>query len=183
MDNQFKKNVNLIIEKLKENLKSIRTGIVTPALVENILVETYNGQTKLKLLELAAITNSSPQTLLINPFDLSTIKDIEKALISSNFGASVVIQNNQIFIKFPPLSSEQREKLAKIVNQIVEETRQKIRSLRDDVRKSIKIAFEKKEISEDEKFRREKEIDLETQKINKIIKKIKQKKINEIINI
>jgi len=183
MDDHFRKNANFIIEKLKENLQSIRTGIVTPALVENIIVETYNGQTKLKLLELSAITNSGPQTLVISPFDLSTIKDIEKALISTNLGASPVIQNNQIFLKFPPLSGERREKLAKIVTQLVEEARQKIRSLRDDIRKSIKISFEKKEISQDEKFRREKEIDIETQKINEIIEEIKKKKLNEIMHI
>ena len=183
MKSEFTKKANLVVEKLKENLQSIRTGLVTPALVENIIVETYGGQTKLKLLELSAITTAGPQTLVIAPFDPSTIKDIEKALISANLGTSPSTQNNQIFLKFPPLSEEQREKLAKIVNQLVEEARQKIRALRDDFRKSIKISFEKKEITEDEKFRREKEIDLETQKINQTIEAIKIKKINEVMNI
>jgi len=183
MTNDFQKKAAAIIEKLKENLRSIRTGVVTPALVENIIVETYGGQTKLKLLELSAISSFGPQTLVIAPFDPSTIKDIEKALISSNLGVSPVVQNNQIFIKFPPLSQEQREKLVKIVNQIVEEARQKIRSLRDEVRKTIKISFEKKEITEDEKFRKEKELDLQTQKINETIEEIKKKKINDVINI
>jgi len=183
MESDFIKKANLVVENLKENLKSIRTGLVTPALVENIIVETYGGQTKLKLLELAAITTAGPQTLVVAPFDPSIIKDIEKALISANLGTSPTTQNNQIFLKFPPLSVEQREKLAKIVNQTVEEARQKIRSLRDDFRKSIKFSFEKKEITEDEKFRKEKELDLETQKINEKIEAIKTKKINELMNI
>jgi len=183
MESDFIKKADLIVEKLKENLKSIRTSLVSPALVENITIETYGGQTKLKLLELAAITNAGPQTLVIAPFDPSTIKDIEKALISSNLGTSPTVQNNQIFLKFPPLSQEQREKLAKIVNQIVEESRKKIRALRDDFRRLIKAYFEKKEITEDEKFRKEKELDIETQKINEIIEAIKNKKINEVMNL
>jgi len=183
MDNNFTKNADLIIEKLKEELRLIRTGAVNPALVENIIVETYGGQTKLKILELAAITTAPPQSLLISPFDPSTIKDIEKALLQSNLGASPVVQNNQILLKFPPLSTEQREKLAKLVNQLIETTRQKIRNLRDQERKAIKIAFEKKEITEDQKFKKEKEIDTQTQKINETIEEIKTKKINEVMNI
>jgi len=185
MDNNFSKKADSIIEKLKEELKSVRTGAVSPALVENITVETYGGQTKLKILELAAITTAPPQSLVISPFDPSTIKDIEKALIQSqsNLGASPVVQNNQIFLKFPPLSTEQREKFAKLVNQIIENTRQKIRNLRDQERKAIKTAFEKKEITEDQKFKKEKEIDTQTQKINEIIEEIKTKKINEVMNI
>jgi len=183
MENDFSKKIDAIIEKLKENLKSIRTGIVSPALMENIVVEIYHGQAKVKLLELAAITTVGPQTLIISPFDPSTMKDIEKAIIASNLGVSPVVQNNQIFLKFPPLSQEQREKLAKIINQIIEEARQKIRNLRDEKRKVLKISFEKKEITEDEKFRKEKEINLQTQKANEIIEEIKKKKINEVINI
>lgn len=102
MNNDFFNKATTIIEKFREDLKSIRTGIVTPGLIDNIMVETYGGQAKLKLLELAAITTAGPQNLLIAPFDPSTIKDIEKALLQSNLGANPVIQNNQIFLKFPP---------------------------------------------------------------------------------
>jgi len=185
MDNDFAKKANFIIEKLKDELRLIRTGVVNPALIENITVETYGGQTKLKILELATITTSPPQSLVISPFDSSTIKDIEKALLQSqsSLGVSPVVQNNQIFLKFPPLSTEQREKFAKLVNQIIEIARQKIRNLRDQERKSIKLSFEKKEITEDQKFKKEKEIDTQTQKINEIIEEIKTKKINEILTI
>jgi len=183
MENNFSKKANLIIEKLKEELKLIRTGAVNPALVEGIIIETYGGQAKLKILELAAITTTPPETLLISPFDPSTIKDIEKALLKSNLGANPIVQNNQILLKFPPLSTERREKFAKLVNQLIESARQKIRDLRDQERKAIKIAFEKKEINEDQKFKKEKEIDIETKKINEIIEEIKTKKINDVMKI
>jgi len=183
MESDFTKKAAFIIDKLKEELKSIRTGTISPALVENIVVETYGGQTRLKLFQLAAITTTGSQTLLIAPFDSSTLKDIEKSLLQSNLGASPITQNNQIFLKFPPLSTEQREKLVKIINQIIEETRRKIRDLRDNSRKSIKISFEKKEINEDQKFKKEKEIDTQTQKVNEMIEEIKTKKINEILTI
>ncbi len=185
MDNltQFQQQTKKIITSLKENLKSFRTGRANPSLVENIIVETYGGTTKLRLMELSTITTENSQTLVIVPFDPSVLADIERAILKSPLGITPQTQAGKILLKLPPLSQEQREKILKLINQTIEEKKQIIRSLRDQARKEIKIKFEKKEIGEDEKYRLEKEIDQITQKQMEEIQKIKEDKESEILSI
>ncbi len=180
---RFKKEGENIVSQLKEELKTIRTGRANPSLVENILVETYGGQTTLKLYELATITTEGPQTLVIQPFDLSTIKDIEKAILKTPLNLSPKNQSNRLIINLPPLSEEQRQKYIKLLNQIVEEKKNRIRSLRDDIRKKIRQLLQEKQISEDKKFFIEKEIDRINQELNNQIDLIKESKRKEILTV
>ncbi len=177
---EFKQSSQKIIELLKDDLKSIRTGRATPSLVENLIVETYGGQTKLRLLELATIITDGPTALSITPFDPSVLSDIEKAILKSPLGISPAVQGNKIAIHIPALSEEQREKFIKLAHQKVEERKGIIRNLRDNARKTIKNAFEKKEITEDDKFRQEKEIDLASQKFMEEVEAHKKRKEEEI---
>jgi len=172
-----------VIDKLKEEIKSIRSNRISAALVENLAIEAYGGTTKLKLLELATIVNEGPQTLVITPFDSSIIGDIEKKILKSPLGISPVTQGNKIILKFPALTQEQREKLTKLVGQIIEEAKRGIRNLRDEARKAIKNRFEKKEITEDQKFQLEEEIDKNTHNFMETISQIKQNKEKEILEI
>lgn len=181
--NIFIKEGNEIILKLKEELKGIRTGKANPSLVENIIVETYNNTVKLKLKELTAITNLDNITLLVKPFDSTTISDIEKAILKSPLGISPQLQNNQFLLKFPPLTQEQREKILRFVGQLIEEYKNQIRKIRDEVRKQIKLSFENKKITEDERFRTEKQIDEETKKFMSEVENLKNKKENEILTL
>jgi len=178
--NQFKQNAQKVIDSLKESLKSIRTGRANPSLVENLIVETYGGQTKLKLLELATITTEGSQALSITPFDPSVQLDIEKAILKSPLGLSPAVQGNRIIIKIPSLSEEQRNKYIKIVGETIEGKKNQIRNLRDEMRKSIKISFENKELTEDEKFRLEKEIDTITTQFMEEIQTVRASKEQEI---
>jgi len=180
---QYKNGCQKTIESLKIDLKSIRTGRASPSLIENIAVDAYGGNSKLKILEMATITTEGPSALLIVPFDLSTMQDIEKAILKSPLGMSPLVQGNRIIIKIPPLSAEQREKFIKIVAEKVEEKRVVLRSQRDSVRKELKGRFENKEFSEDEKFRLEKEIDQISQKYTEEIQTIREAKINDIREI
>lgn len=168
---------------LKEDLKTIRTGKVSPSLIENITVQTYGGQAQLKLLELGTTAVESQSTIAITPFDPATISDIEKALLKSPLGINPLVQGNRIIVKFPALSQEQREKLVKLVNQKTEERKNIIRGFRDEARKKIKQLFESKEITEDEKFRIEKDIDSETQRQMQELQKIRETKEKEIMEI
>ncbi len=179
----FKTGCQKTVEALKEDLKSIRTGRATPSLVENLVVETYGGQTKLRLLELATITTEGPQTLLIIPFDPSVLSDIEKAILKSPLGLSPNVQGSKIIMKIPSLSTEQREKFIKTAGEKIEDKKNQIRNLRDEVRKKIKVSFEKKETTEDEKYRLEKEIDNISQGFIQEIETIKTKKETEIREI
>lgn len=179
----FKDFTQKTINALKEDLKSIRTGRATPALIENLQVLTYGGSTNLKLMELATIATEGPQVLIIAPFDPSVIADIEKAILSSSIGLSPATQGTRIVVKTPPLSQEQREKFLKLAGQKVEERRVSVRGQRDDARRKIKSRLEKKEITEDMKFRLEKEIDIEASKAMEEMDKIRETKEKEILEI
>lgn len=179
----LKSSIETIIEQLKEDLKTFRTGRANPTMIEYLLVDAYGGQTKMKLLEMATILTEGPTTLVISPFDPATLSDIEKAILKSPIGLSPQIQGNRIILKIPLLSQEQREKLIKLCHMKIEEKRNTIRNIRDEVRKKIKTMFEAKEITEDDKFRTEKEIDTVTQKYMEHIEAVKDKKDREISEI
>jgi len=171
------------IASLKEDLKSIRTGRASPSLVENLTVETYGGTTKLRLLELATIMTEGASSISISPYDPSVIQDIEKAILKSPLGLTPTTLGAKIVIRIPSLNTEQREKYIKVVAEKVEEKKVTIRNHRDDSRKTIKNAFEKKEMSEDEKYRLEKEIDAQSIKFMEEINIIKESKEKEIMEV
>lgn len=176
----FSQQANKTIQSLKEDLKSIRTGRASPSLVENLVVETYGGQSKLRLLELATIMTDGPSSLSIIPFDPSVLQDMEKAILKSPLGLTPSVQGTKIIIKIPSLNTEQREKYIKIVGEKVEEKKVTIRNQRDNARKIIKTSFEKKEMGEDERYRLEKEIDSQATKQMDEINNIRESKENEI---
>jgi len=176
----FKNNLSLTITALKEELKSIRTGRANPAMIEDIIIEAYGGSTKLRLKELSTITTDGASALLIAPFDPSTIIDIEKGILKSPLGITPQTQGTRITIRIPPMSQEQREKYIKLVGQMIEEKRSIVRNHRDNVRKRVRDEFEKKTLTEDDKYRLEKEIDTLTQKTNEDIASIKTAKDSEI---
>jgi len=180
---QFKTNLSQTTTHLKEQLKTIRTGRANPSMIEDLTVETYGGSTLLKLKELSTIVSEGPSTLIIAPFDPSTISDIEKAILKSPLGLTPATQGSRITLRIPAMSQEQREKYIKLVGQMIEEKRVVSRNHRDDVRKKIKEAFDKKNLTEDEKFRTEKEIDSISQKTMEEIQNLKDLKEIEIKQI
>lgn len=180
---QFKQELEKTINYFRDNLSNIRTGRATGALVENIQVVTYNGQATLKIIELATITNNGPQELLIIPFDQTVLHDIEKKLRESSIGFSVAVDGNQIRLKNPPLTEEQREKYAKVISQFAEEAREKIRKERDEVRKEVKTSFVEKEITEDQRYRSEEEIDKIAKNYSEQVEEVRQKKEQEIMTV
>jgi ribosome recycling factor len=179
----FKQNAQNTINSLREELKTIRTGRATPALIENMMIETYGGQAKLRLMELAGITTEGPSAISVTPFDPSTITDIERAILKSPLGISPVVQGGRIIVRIPPLSEEQRQKMVKLINQITEEKKGVIRNHRDEARKKIKNQFEAKEITEDNKFRLEKEIDNINQKITEEVQSVRESKEREVMEV
>lgn len=178
--NDFKKNIQLTINALKEELKTIRTGRANPAMIEEMIIEAYGGSTKLRLKELSTITTDGASALLIAPFDPSTIVDIERGILKSPLGFTPQTQGTRITIRIPPMSQEQRDKYVKLVGQIIEEKRSIVRNHRDDVRKKIRDEFDEKALTEDDKYRLEKEIETLTQKANEDIATIKAAKDREI---
>ncbi len=176
----FNQYAEKIIANLNQELRSFRTSRASSGLIENIEIEAYPGQPKLKLYELATITNDGPSILVISPFDPSVIKAIEKELQKTNLGATPQTQANRIILRLPPLSSEQRQQYLKLLNQIIEKQKNNLRNYRDEIRKKIRLSFQDKQLTEDEKFRLEKEINEKIVEFSEQIQSIKLKKEEEI---
>jgi ribosome recycling factor len=115
---------------------SVRTGKASPALVENIDVEAYGSPMKLK--QLALITTPEPRLVVIQPFDSSTTKDIERAIRESKVGITPISDGKLIRLPIPPLTEERRRDLAKTVKQMSEEGKVRVRSARRDGLDEIK---------------------------------------------
>lgn len=180
---EFKTQLQSTVTALKEELKSIRTGRSNPVIIEHLPVEAYGGSAKMRLMEMSTITTEGSSALVIAPFDPSTIPDIEKAILKSPLGLSPQVQGTRIIIRIPPLSQEQREKYVKLVNQTVEDKKNVVRNHRDDIRKKIKTQFDEKTMTEDDKYRTEKEIDTITQKVNEQLLETKESKEKEIMEV
>ncbi len=134
----------------------VRTGKASASLVENILVETYGSQMRIR--ELAGITAPEPRTLAIQPWDASTITAIEKAIQKANLGFNPAIQGKVIRIFFPELSQERRLEFVKIIKKMTEDGRVAIRHVRRDAMELLKKHAHDSGVTEDEEKQAEKDL-------------------------
>lgn len=183
IEQEFSTQSQHATSQLTDDLRQIRTGKASPSLIEDLEVATYGGQMKMKLKELASIATEGPTALIIDPFDPSTVQDIEKAFLTSPLQLSPRVEGKTLRILTPALTTEQREKFVKLVNQKIEETKNNIRYYRDHARKSIKTLLDEKAISEDDKFRAEKAIDTKTKDFSDSLDVIKKRKQDEIMSL
>ena len=137
------------IQVLKHSLAGIRTGRANPGLVDSLRVEVYGAATPIK--QLATVGAPEPTQIVIRPYDPSTIKDIEKAIIASDLGFNPQNDGRLIRINIPPLSNEQRKKMVARIKDLTEEAKVAIRNIRRDANKALDQAEKNKEISEDER--------------------------------
>ncbi len=133
---------------LKKELAAIRTGRATPNLIEYIKVEYAGVPTPLN--QVAGISAPEASLLIIQPWDKSSIRSIEKAIQTSDLGLNPVSDGNVIRINIPPLSEERRQELIKVVRRRVEERRIAIRNLRREAMDELKELEKNKDISQDE---------------------------------
>ncbi len=147
---------------LKNNLAGIRTGRATPGLLDSVKVTIYGSQTPLK--QLASVGAPEPQQLVIRPFDASTIKEIEKAIVASELGLNPQSDGRIIRINIPPLSTDVRKKLVARIKDLSEESRVSIRNVRRDSNKAIDTAEKEKLISEDDRDKAKEDIQELTKK-------------------
>ncbi|HUV71984.1 MAG TPA: ribosome recycling factor [Clostridia bacterium] len=171
------------VDHFKTELAAIRTGRAVPALVENIVVNAYGGAQKLTVKELGTITAQDAQTLVIQPWDQTVIGEIRQGILSANVGLTPVIDNNLIRITVPSLTTERREEYVKLLGQKMEEARIFIRGVRQEKLKEIRGLFEGKEISEDEKFKAEEDLQKVTDKYIGQVEEMGERKEQEILRV
>lgn len=151
----LQQQIQKVLDLIRNDLGTIRTGRASPSLVENISIVTYGGSTKLRVLELATIAASDTQTLVITPFDQTTREDIRKGIVDAGTGLNPVDDGHVLRINIPPLSTERREELIKMMNHKLENGKVMVRQARHEAMNEIK---KDEAMSEDESSRLEKEV-------------------------
>jgi ribosome recycling factor len=169
------------IHVLQEDLTTIRTGRANPGLVEKLHIEYYGALTS--LMQLASISVPEPRQLMIKPFDKSTLKAIEKAIMASDLGLTPNNDGQVIRLNLPPLTEERRRDLVKHVHHRLEETRVALRNIRRDSMKDMKDFESEKMISEDDHKRGEDELQKIVDRLMSEIEKIGQQKEKEIMEV
>src|SRR5438128_422465 len=144
-DERMEKAVNVF----RDELRGLRTGRATPALVDSLRVEAYGSQMKLK--ELAQIGTPDPSSIVIRPFDPTTLKDIEKAIRSSDLGMSPNNDGKMIRLTVPSMSGDQRKKMVAVIKKSSEDAKVACRNIRRDGNKNFDQAEKGKEMTEDER--------------------------------
>ncbi len=169
------------IDGIARELATIRAGRATPALLDNIAVD-YQG-TSMPLHQLATISIPEANLIIIQPWDRTSLRDIEKAILTANIGLNPANDGTIIRVVIPPLSEERRKELVKVVSKKVEERRIAIRNIRRDGIEKLREREKNKEISEDELKSSAKKIDQLTEVcIDKVgeLGQSKEKEIQEI---
>lgn len=133
----------------RDELRGLRTGRATPALVDSLRVEYYGSPTPLK--QLAQISTPDAQSIVIRPFDASCLKDIDKAIRSSDLGMAPNNDGKMIRLQVPPMSGEQRQKMATRIKKSGEDAKISCRNIRRDANKHFDAAEKNKEMTEDER--------------------------------
>jgi len=144
------------VQVYRDELRGLRTGRATPALVEHIRVEYYGSPTPLK--QMAQINTPDPQQILIRPFDQSVLKEIEKAIRSSDLGMSPTNDGKMIRLTVPAMSGEQRQKTVARIKKSGEDAKVACRNIRRDANKHFEKAEKDKEMTEDERDKGKEEV-------------------------
>jgi len=168
------------IESVSREFSEIRTGRASPSLVEGLHIDYYGTLTLLK--QLASISTPDAHLIVIQPWDITAIPEIEKAIMKSNLGITPSNDGKLIRLAVPPLSKERRQELAKVVHKMAEEGRVSLRTIRRDAKEHLEKLEKDKVIPEDDKFRGidelQKLVDKYIAKIDELLKN-KEKEILE----
>jgi ribosome recycling factor len=169
------------VESTKHEFSSVRTGRASPALLDRVIVDYYGASTPLK--QLATISAPEPRMLTIQPYDRSSIKAIEKAILESDVGLTPGNDGNLIRLSVPELTEERRKQLVKVVRNIAEDGRVAIRNVRRSVMHDLRELKESGDAGADDEHRAEAELQKATDaRITELDEALKHKE-EEILEV
>jgi ribosome recycling factor len=168
------------VDYLRSELRGIRTGRASPALVEGLKVSVESYGSTMTLRELASISVPEGTQLLVKPFDPSVLKDIERAIQTSDIGITPMSDGKVIRLPVPPLSGERRQQLLQQVRKLGEGQKVAVRNARRDANKSVDSELKEKTISEDEAEKSKESIQKLTKKYEEQIDELVAAKSKEI---
>lgn len=176
----FKQKIKDAEEWLAKEFSQIRTGRATPAMLDGVFVDVYGSQMPVN--QVANVAIEDPRTLRIAPWDSSNIKAIEKAILISNTGLSVSVDDKGIRVSFPPLTTESRGNFVKIAKSKLEDAKVTLRQERNRVNDDLNNKEKESEMSEDEVARAKTEVDKLIQEGTSKLEALAVKKEEEIMN-
>ncbi len=184
----MKELMNLTEEKMSKSVKalerefaSIRAGRATPAVLDKVLVDYYGVPTPIE--QMAAVSVVEARSLVIQPWDASTVKTIEKAILTSDIGINPLNDGRSIRLNFPPLTEERRKEIVKDVRRMSEDSKVAVRSIRRDAIEKLKAMKKNSEITEDDVKKGESDIQKLTDKYVKMIDDRTSEKEKETLEI
>ena len=178
---EFETKMRKTSENLSTNLAAVRAGRANAAVLDQITVDYYGTATPIQ--QLATLSTPDPRSLLIQPWDNSTLKGIEKAILASDLGINPQNDGRAIRLVFPQLTEERRKELAKQVKKYAEEAKVAVRNIRRDAMDKFKAQKKASEITEDDMKIAEKDLQKLTDDWIKEIDKIADKKEKELFEI
>ncbi len=176
---ETREGMNKSIDSLKNEFKKVRTGRASLSILDGIRVEYYGTMTPLN--QMASLSIPESRLITIQPWDVSVIKDIEKAILKSDLGLTPSNDGKLIRISIPPLTEERRKELVKIIYKKSEEHRVAVRNIRRDSNELLKVLKKDGEISEDDAFRAQDQVQKITDKYIKLIDDVGKEKEKEIL--
>ena len=169
------------IESLKREYSRLRTGRASISLLDGIRVSYYDTPTPLN--QMASLAVPEPRLIVIQPWDKTAIEDIEKAILKSELGLTPMNDGKVIRISIPPLTEERRKELVKVARKMSEENKVAIRNIRRDANEMLKDLKKEKEISEDDLFRSQEEVQKATDQFISQVDELCAAKEKEILEI
>ena len=139
-----------VLQVFRDDIATVRTGRVTSALIEGLEVFVYQGQQKMKLVEVGTIMTEGPRSLVVQPWDKTIIKEIRNGIAYADPKLNPTIDGDKIMINFPSLTTDQREDYIKLLHKKLEGARVMIRNIRSSVRHQFQEQLQKNEMGEDE---------------------------------
>jgi ribosome recycling factor len=169
------------IESLKREYSRLRTGRASISLLDGIRVSYYDTPTPLN--QMASLAVPEPRLLVIQPWDKTAIEDIEKAILKSELGLTPINDGKVIRISIPPLTEERRKELVKVARKMSEENKVAIRNIRRDANEMLKDLKKEKEITEDDLYRSQDEVQKTTDQFISQVDELCAAKEKEILEI
>lgn len=169
------------VQALRNELDSLRTGRATPSLVENMMIDYYGSPTPLK--QIASISAPDPQAILVQPWDKQSLRDIERGLIKSDMGFNPSNDGTNITVPIPPLNTERRQELVKLLKQKIEDGKISVRNVRRDGLDSLRKMERGKTISQDQNRRAQDQLQKTTDGHTKTIDEVGVAKEAEIMQV
>ncbi len=184
MDNLIKnteQRMDKSLDALDRDYKAVRVGRANASVLDRINVDYYGVPTPVQ--QMAAISMPEPRILMIKPWDASTLREIEKAILTSDIGINPQNDGTAIRLNFPPLTEERRKEVVKEVKKMAEDAKVAVRNIRRDALEKLKGLKKNNEITEDDEKNGEKKIQNLTDKFCKEIDGLQAIKEKEVIEI